>query len=64
MEEAGGRLGARPGGGEAGHVGVWLTGAAGLWEGGGDGERGLSGAAHGRRCAPRGLAEPGALRRG
>lgn len=54
---AGGRLGARPGGGEGGvgHVGVRLRGVAGLLVGGDDGEKGLSGAARGRMCVPWGL---------
>lgn len=60
---AGGRLGARPGGGggEAGHVGACLRGAAGLSEGGGDGVMGLSGAVRGRTCDPWGLVEARAL---
>lgn len=55
----GGRQGALlgGGGGEVGHVGVCLRGAAGLMRGGDDGERALSGAAHGRTCAPQCLEE-------
>lgn len=55
----GGRLGARPGDGvgEVAHVGVRLRGVAGLPVGVDDGETGLSGAAHGRMCVPRGLVE-------
>lgn len=54
---AGGRLGARPGGGggEEGRVGVCLRGVAVLSEGGDDGERGSSGAVRGRMCVPQGL---------
>lgn len=57
----GGRLGARPGdgGSEVGRVGVRLKDVAGL--SGHDDEKGLSGAAHGRMCVPRGLAEAWAL---
>lgn len=49
------------GGGEAGRAGVCLRGAAGLMRGGGDGERVLSGVAHGRTCAPQCLAEEWSL---
>lgn len=55
MEQPGG------GGSEAGHAEVHLGGAAGLWAGAYDGERGLSGAVGVRMCVPRGLAEAWAL---
>lgn len=56
---ASGRLGARPGGGggEVGHVGVYLRGVAGLSGGGDDGEMGLNGAVRGKMCVPQGLLE-------
>lgn len=60
---AGERLGARPGGGggEVERAGVHSRGVVELSWGGDDGERGLSGAAHGRRCVLRGLVKAWAL---